>query len=80
MIMSKVGFITGATRGVGAGIAKAALATGDNVVAAGWNTTAVTKALVSTENLLAITPDMTRANQIKAAVTAAVERFDRGKA
>ena len=78
--MSKVWFVTGATRGVGAGIAKAALATGDNVVATGCNTAAVKKALGSTENSLAVTLDVTRADQIQAAVKAAVERLGRGKA
>jgi NAD(P)-dependent dehydrogenase (short-subunit alcohol dehydrogenase family) len=43
--MSKIWFITGATRGMGAEIAKAALASGNQVVATGRRADAVTKAL-----------------------------------
>jgi len=42
--MSKVWFITGATRGIGADIAKAALAAGDKVVATGRQKESVTRA------------------------------------
>ena len=45
--MSKVWFITGAGSGIGTGIAKAALRTGDRVVATGRNLDKVRSALVT---------------------------------
>jgi NAD(P)-dependent dehydrogenase (short-subunit alcohol dehydrogenase family) len=45
MSNQKVWFITGATRGLGAEIAKAALAAGNQVVATGRKPEAVTEAL-----------------------------------
>ncbi len=50
---SKVWFITGATRGIGAEIAKAALAAGDQVVATGRNPKAVEEALGPSDSLFA---------------------------
>jgi NAD(P)-dependent dehydrogenase (short-subunit alcohol dehydrogenase family) len=75
--MSKVWFITGATRGIGAEIAKAALAAGEQVVATGRRLDALTKALGTAENLFATELDVTNEGQVKAAVQAAVERFGR---
>lgn len=74
--MSKVWFVTGATRGIGSETAKAALAAGNNVVATGRKADAVRKALGSSEHLLAIALDVTDVDQIKSA-DAAVERFGR---
>ncbi|MFS0604914.1 oxidoreductase [Peribacillus frigoritolerans] len=75
--MSKVWFITGVTRGMGAKIAKAALASGDKVVATGRQQEAVTKVLGTSDNLFATILDVTREDQVKAAVQAAIERFGR---
>jgi NAD(P)-dependent dehydrogenase (short-subunit alcohol dehydrogenase family) len=73
--MSNVWFITGATRGLGAEIAKAALAAGNQVVATGRNPDAVTKALGASPNLLVTALDVSHEDQIQTAVQAAVERF-----
>ena len=51
MKKSKVWFITGAGRGMGVDIAKAALAAGNKVVATGRNKEKVAKALDQSENL-----------------------------
>jgi NAD(P)-dependent dehydrogenase (short-subunit alcohol dehydrogenase family) len=75
--MSRVWFITGATRGIGAEIAKAALAAGNKVVATGRKAEAVTKALGNSGNLLATPLDVTNEGQVKAAVDAAIARFGR---
>ena len=50
--MSKVWFITGAGRGMGVDISKAALAGGNKVVATGRNTDKVAEALGKSGNLL----------------------------
>jgi NAD(P)-dependent dehydrogenase (short-subunit alcohol dehydrogenase family) len=75
--MSRVWFITGATRGIGAEIAKAALEAGNYVVATGRKAEAVTRALGAHENLFAVAMDLTSEEQVKAAVRAADERFGR---
>ena len=75
--MRKVWFITGATRGIGAEIAKAALAAGNQVVATGRKPEATTQALGTSEDLLPVALDVTREEQVKAAVQAAIERFGR---
>ena len=71
----KTWIITGAGRGLGVDIAKAALATGHNVVATGRNPVAVAEALGDAHNLLVATLDVTSRQDAKAAVEAAVERF-----
>ncbi len=55
--MSKVWFITGAGRGMGLDIAKAALAAGYKVVATGRNTDKVTEALGEAQDLLVVKLD-----------------------
>ncbi|WP_434381388.1 oxidoreductase [Melittangium boletus] len=75
--MSKVWFITGATRGLGAEIARTALAAGHTVVATGREPQAVVRALGESERLLAVRLDVTGSGQPEAAVKAAVERFGR---
>lgn len=55
----KVWFITGAGRGMGVDIAKAALAAGHKVVATGRNPDKVSKALGECENLLVVKLDFT---------------------
>src|SRR2546425_9418604 len=75
--MSKVWFITGAGRGMGVDIAKAALAAGNKVVATGRNTDKVTKALGEAQDLQVLKLDVTRPVDAEAAVKAAVDRFGR---
>jgi NAD(P)-dependent dehydrogenase (short-subunit alcohol dehydrogenase family) len=73
----KVWFITGAGRGMGVDIAKAALAAGNAVVATGRNPDAVTNALGHSDDLLVAALDITKPEQAEAAVRAAVDRFGR---
>ena len=74
--MQKTWFITGAGRGLGAEIAKAALAAGDRVVAAGRNRAAVSDRLgPNSDRLLAVELDVNNEAQAQAAVDAAVARF-----
>jgi NAD(P)-dependent dehydrogenase (short-subunit alcohol dehydrogenase family) len=73
----KVWFITGAGRGMGLDIAKAALAAGHEVVATGRNTAAVAQAVGGAEDLLVVKLDVTSLADAKAAVRAAVNRFGR---
>src|SRR4051795_3354754 len=72
-----VWFVTGAGRGMGVDIAKAALAAGHAVVATGRNTDAVAKAVGEADQLLVLKLDVTRPEDATAAVAAAVERFGR---
>jgi NAD(P)-dependent dehydrogenase (short-subunit alcohol dehydrogenase family) len=58
--MSKVWFITGAGRGMGVDIAKAALAAGHKVVATGRNTGRVAAALGTSAELLVVQLDGTK--------------------
>ena len=73
----KVWFITGAGRGLGTDIAKAALAAGHAVVATGRNPEKVTGAVGESENLLAVKLDVTDPADAAAAIRAAVDRFGR---
>ncbi|MGE8489597.1 MAG: SDR family NAD(P)-dependent oxidoreductase, partial [Paraburkholderia nemoris] len=73
----RVWFITGATRGLGALIAEAALADGNAVVATGRNIAAITERFGHSAALLPVALDVTDEAQAKAAVQAAVERFGR---
>lgn len=77
MTDNTVWFITGAGRGMGVDIAKAALAAGNSVVATGRNTDTVTAALGEHENLLVVALDLTKPADSTAAVTAATDRFGR---
>lgn len=70
-------FITGANRGIGASIAKAALAAGHDVVATARRAEAIAEALGASDALLPLTLDITDSEQIEAAVRAASERFGR---
>lgn len=74
---NKVWFITGAGRGMGVDIAKAALAAGYKVVATGRNTDRVAKAIGETKNLLVVKLDVTKPIDAEAAVNAAVKKFGR---
>jgi len=73
--MSKVWFITGAGRGMGVDIAKAALAAGNKVVATGRKTDKVAEALGRSADLLVVKLDLTKVADAEAAVKAAVEKF-----
>ena len=74
--MQKTWFITGAGRGLGAETAKAALAAGDRVVAAGRNRAAVSDRLgPNSDRLLSVELDVNNEAQAQAAVDAAVARF-----
>jgi NAD(P)-dependent dehydrogenase (short-subunit alcohol dehydrogenase family) len=72
-----VWLITGAARGMGADIAKAALADGHAVVATARNPAAVTDAMGEDEHLLAVSLDVTDPAAAEAAVKEAVDRFGR---
>jgi NAD(P)-dependent dehydrogenase (short-subunit alcohol dehydrogenase family) len=73
----KVWFISGAGRGMGVDIARAALAAGYAVVATGRDTDAVAQALGTSDDLLVVKLDVTRPADAKAATQSAVERFGR---
>jgi NAD(P)-dependent dehydrogenase (short-subunit alcohol dehydrogenase family) len=75
MKKDNVWMITGAGRGMGADIAKAALGAGYKVVATGRNTDKVTQALGKAENLLVVKLDVTKPADAASAVKAAVDRF-----
>jgi NAD(P)-dependent dehydrogenase (short-subunit alcohol dehydrogenase family) len=73
----KVWFVTGAGRGMGVDIVRAALAAGHEVVATGRNPEKVAAAVGAADNLLAVKLDITEPADAQAAVQAAVERFAR---
>lgn len=73
----KVWFITGAGRGMGVDITKAALKAGHKVVATGRNIDTVAKALGENENLLIVKLDVTKQADADAAVNSANEKFGR---
>lgn len=77
MADKKVWFITGAGRGMGADIAKAALAAGDAVVATGRDIGRVGSALGSHDDLLVVQLDVTEPADAETAARAAVDRFGR---
>ena len=77
MSNKQVWFITGAGRGLGVDIAKAALAAGHAVVATGRNTESITRAVGQHADLLALKLDVTAPRDAEAAVRAAVERLGR---
>jgi len=77
MTEQKVWFITGAGRGMGVDIAKAALAAGYSVVATGRDPERVSAAIGDSDNLLTVKLDVTDTADAQAAVEAAVDRFGR---
>jgi NAD(P)-dependent dehydrogenase (short-subunit alcohol dehydrogenase family) len=77
METSKVWFITGASRGLGLDIAKAALAAGNKVVATGRTPEKVTKAIGASDDLLVVKLDITNSAEAESAVEKAIETFGR---
>lgn len=77
MANKKVWLITGAGRGLGVDIAKAALAAGHAVIATGRNPEKVAAAIGPHDDLLAVRLDVTNLDDAHAAVNAAVARFGR---
>jgi len=73
----KVWLITGAGRGMGVDFARAALASGNSVVASGRDRDRLSKVLGPSSDLLATTLDVTVAADAEAAVKTAVDRFGR---
>jgi NAD(P)-dependent dehydrogenase (short-subunit alcohol dehydrogenase family) len=74
---TKVWFVTGAARGMGIDIARAALSAGYAVVATARDAQKVTEVLGEHENLLPVSLDITDEVAAQAAVQAAVDRFGR---
>ncbi len=71
-------FVTGASRGLGADIVRAVLAAGDRVVATARNRQGLVETLgPDADNLLSLALDVTRPDQVQAAVDAALARFGR---
>ncbi len=75
MTDKQVWLITGAGRGMGVDIARAALSAGHAVVGTARNAASVTEALGDHDDLLAVPLDVTDPAAATAAVTAAVDRF-----
>jgi len=75
--MSKVWLITGAGRGMGVYLAKAALAAGHKVVATGRNTDKVAQALGKSADLFVVKLDITKPADAESAVKASVDKFGR---
>lgn len=70
-------FITGTSKGLGAAIARRALAQGDAVAATARDPQTVVDALGDNDRLLALPLDVTDPAAVRAAVAATVERFGR---
>jgi NAD(P)-dependent dehydrogenase (short-subunit alcohol dehydrogenase family) len=77
MSNKKVWFVTGASRGMGVDIVRAALAAGHAVAASGRDSERVSKALEQSDDLLPVRLDVTSRADAEAAVGAAVDRFGR---
>jgi NAD(P)-dependent dehydrogenase (short-subunit alcohol dehydrogenase family) len=77
MTEKRVWLITGAGRGLGVDIAKAALAAGHAVVATGRDAAKVAAAVGGHDSLLPVKLDVTRPQDAQAAVEAAVAKFGR---
>jgi NAD(P)-dependent dehydrogenase (short-subunit alcohol dehydrogenase family) len=73
----KVLLITGAGRGMGTDIAKAALAAGYKTVATGRSIEKVTEAVGASNNLLVVKLDVTNPGDAQAAVKSTLEKFGR---
>jgi NAD(P)-dependent dehydrogenase (short-subunit alcohol dehydrogenase family) len=77
MSEKQIWLVTGAGRGMGTDIAKAALAAGHAVVATGRNTGRVAEAVGHHDDLLVVPLDVTDTASVRAAIDAVVARFGR---
>ena len=77
MAINQVWLVTGAGRGMGSDIVKAALAAGHNVVATGRNTEKLAKAIGESANLLIVRLDVTNPADAASALAATINRFGR---
>ena len=77
MTKKKVWFVTGAGRGLGADIARAALAGGHSVVAGGRNLEQIRSELGTHSDLLVVKLDVARIDDAEDAARAALDRFGR---
>jgi NAD(P)-dependent dehydrogenase (short-subunit alcohol dehydrogenase family) len=77
MSNKKVWLITGAGRGMGVDLARAALRAGHAVVASGRDRDAVSKALGRSDDLVTVKLDVTKLGDAEAAARASVDRFGR---
>ncbi|WIB16032.1 SDR family oxidoreductase [Curtobacterium sp. MCPF17_050] len=77
MTDSTVWFITGAARGMGIDLTRAALAAGHRVVATARDASKVTEVFGERDDLLAVSLDITDEDAARAAADAAVSRFGR---
>jgi len=75
MANTKVWFITGAGRGLGADIARAALAAGHSVVATGRDPAKVRAALGEGDRLLTVKLDINKPEEARVAAETAVAKF-----
>lgn len=75
--MKKIWFITGASRGIGAEIVKKSLNAGDKVVATARDSDKLISSFGKSPNLLPLTLDVTKEEQIHFAVDAAIKQFGR---
>ncbi len=73
--MSRVWFVTGAGRGMGVEITKAALAARNRVVASGRSAERVSKVFEASPDLLVVKLDITKPAEAQAAAQAAMDRF-----
>jgi NAD(P)-dependent dehydrogenase (short-subunit alcohol dehydrogenase family) len=77
MTKKQVWFVTGAGRGMGVDIVKAALAAGNAVVATGRNPDTVARAVGTNNDVLIVKLDVTKPEDAEAAVSAAMKHFGR---
>ena len=73
----EVWFITGASRGFGKEFAMAALEAGDRVIATSRSAASISAALGASDDLLALSLDVTKPEMAVAAVNAGLEKFGR---
>lgn len=75
--LKRIWMITGASRGIGARIAEAALANGDGVVATARDAASLQRRFGASDALLTVSLDVTDEAQAALAVAAALQRFGR---
>jgi NAD(P)-dependent dehydrogenase (short-subunit alcohol dehydrogenase family) len=77
MSEKQIWLVTGAGRGMGVDIAKAALAAGHAVIATGRNAARVTQAVGERDDLLVVALDVTDTDSVQSAIDTAIARFGR---